>query len=96
MEIRTKGLGGERLRKVIIKADSEYLVKGMTEWVFKWEANGYWTSKGTPVTNSALFRQLHGLIRNLNAFDVEVLFWHVPRSRNKEAVELAGKALRGQ
>ncbi|PCD20109.1 hypothetical protein AU210_016765, partial [Fusarium oxysporum f. sp. radicis-cucumerinum] len=38
--LRTKALGEEPLHKVVIKADSEYLVKGMTEWVFKWETTG--------------------------------------------------------
>lgn len=94
MEIRAKGLGEKQLRMVVIKADSEYLVKGMTEWVFKWETNGYRTSKGRPVTNLGLFRQLHALVRKINASDVEVLFWHVPRDQNKQADELASRALR--
>ncbi|EHK19844.1 uncharacterized protein TRIVIDRAFT_68171 [Trichoderma virens Gv29-8] len=93
MKIRDIGLDGEELHEVVIKADSEYLVKGMTEWIFKWKANGYRTSKGTPVTNSALFQKLEELVGDLNASDVEVLFWHVPRSQNTRADELANKAL---
>lgn len=81
---------------VVIKSDSEYLAKGMTERVFKWQNNGYQTCKGTPVKNWELFKKLDGLIRNLNELDVEVLFWHVPRSRNTEADELASRALRSQ
>jgi ribonuclease HI len=93
MEIlRTRALGGESLQKVVIKADSEYLVKGMTEWVFKWEVNGYRNAKRDPVKNSALFKKLHRLVEDLNASNVEVLFWHVPREMNKEADRLANQA----
>lgn len=96
MDIWSKWSREERLQMVVIKSDSEYLVKGMTERVFKWESNGYRTCKGTPVKNWELLKQLDGLIRNLNELDVEVLFWHVLRSRNTEADELASRALRSQ
>jgi ribonuclease HI len=39
---------------VTIKADSEYLVNGMTEWILKWEKNGYTNAKGTRVVNREL------------------------------------------
>jgi len=91
--IQSHKVGGEDLRQVIIKADSEYLVKGMTDWVFKWEKNGYTTAKGKPVTNARLFRELLSLVAELNELNVEVLFWHVPRAYNEEADALAGAAL---
>ena len=81
------------LNAVIIKSDSEYLVKGMTEWVRKWEDNGYLTAKGKPVGNADLFQQLVGMVQFLAAEGVEVLFWHVPRKFNEEADELANRAL---
>jgi ribonuclease HI len=92
--LQTKALGEDPLHTVVIKADSEYLVKGMTEWVFKWEVNGYKNAKRDPVKNSALFKKLHGLVEALNTSNVEVLFWHVPREMNKEADKLANKAFR--
>ncbi|CZR35881.1 uncharacterized protein FPRO_03859 [Fusarium proliferatum ET1] len=90
--LRSEVLGEDSLHKVIIKADSEYLVKGMTEWVFKWEVNGYKNAKRDPVKNSTLFQKLQSLIEALNASNVEVLFWHVPREMNKEADKLANQA----
>jgi ribonuclease HI len=90
--LRTNALGEDPLHTVVIKADSEYLVKGMTELVFKWEVNGYKNAKGDPVKNSALFKKLNGLIEVLNTSNVEVLFWHVPREMNKEADRLANQA----
>ncbi|CAG9953925.1 unnamed protein product [Clonostachys rosea f. rosea IK726] len=93
IEIQGCGVEGEALHQVVIKSDSKYLVEGMTEWVFKWEGNGYRTCKGVAVTNSALFKELEILIGRLNKLGVEVLFWHVPRSYNKQADELANLAL---
>ena len=77
------------LNKVVIQSDSEYVVKGMTEWIFKWKKNGYKTSKGSTVANAELYKAIEQEIHQLNALDVEVLFWHVPRSRNEEADALA-------
>lgn len=93
MEIQAHRPEGGPLHQVVIKSDSKYLVQGMTEWVFKWEGNGYRTSKGTAVTNSALFMELEMLIGKLNELGVEVLFWHVDRRYNKQADELANRAL---
>lgn len=94
LAIQSQGIQGETLHQVIVKADSEYLVKGITDWVFKWEHNRYRTSRGTPVLNASLFRRLQGLVQELNALNVEVLFWHVPRERNKQADMWANMALR--
>jgi ribonuclease HI len=93
MEIQRLRLEEEKLYQVVIKSDSQYLVNGMTNWVFKWETNGYQTSKGTPVVNSALFKQLGMLIGQLNKLGVEVLFWHVSRRYNEQADKLANMAL---
>jgi ribonuclease HI len=92
--LQTKALGEDPLHTVVIKADSEYLVKGMTEWVFKWEVNGYKNARRDSVKNSELFKELHKLVKVLNTSDVEVLFWHVPREMNKEADRLANQAFK--
>lgn len=85
-------LKGARLGEVVVKADSEYLVKGMTEWIFKWKMNGYKTAKGVSVTNAALFQAIDAKVTEMNGDGIEVLFWHVPRARNEEADELANAA----
>lgn len=83
------------LLQVVIKTDSGYLAKSMTEWVFKWKKNGYRNARGLPVTNKKEFQDLDVLVRYLYKLDVEVLFWHVPRERNREADKLANMALDG-
>ena len=87
-----KGTFAVGAAKVVIKADSAYLVKGMTEWIFNWRENGYTNAQDFPVFNADLFRSIDQQIIELNNAGVEVLFWHVLRSRNKEADRLANDA----
>ncbi|PYH64364.1 ribonuclease H-like protein [Aspergillus vadensis CBS 113365] len=58
------------------------LVRGMTEWIFKWKANGWTTAKGLP-----------RYVKVLEDEQVIVQFWHVPREYNQEADKLATPAL---
>lgn len=85
-----------RLRRVVIKADSAYLVNAMTDWIFKWKDNGYINSRGLPVTNAGLFRQLEDEVQALNAMDVEGQFWRRLRGENADADRLANAALDGE
>ena len=41
-------------------SDSQYLVKGMSEWIRGWKARG-WKRKGGPIENLELWRQLDGI-----------------------------------
>ncbi len=51
-------LAGKHQRmRVLLVSDSEYLVKGMREWVPAWKARG-WTRKGGPIENLPLWQQL--------------------------------------
>ena len=83
---------GLPLEVVIIKTDSEYVINGMTDWIFKWKHNGYRDAKGQPVTNPALFQELDAMTLALNDLGVVVLFWHVPREQNLEADALVNAA----
>lgn len=42
---------------VVLHTDSEYLKKGMTEWMSKWRRNG-WKTRAGPVKNVDLWQQL--------------------------------------
>lgn len=63
-----------RLHHVVIKTDSEYVSRGMNEWIWKWEANGYMNAKGRAVVNADLFRAMQQETAWLNARDVHVDF----------------------
>lgn len=62
-----------RLRHVVIKTHAEYVVKGMTEWISKWEANGYTNAKGGEVVNADLFKLIERRILALNNNRVHVI-----------------------
>ncbi|GAM37814.1 ribonuclease [Talaromyces pinophilus] len=84
--------GQRDLRMVVIKSDSEYLVKGMTEWILKWKENGYRNAKGAEVVNAKLFERLEVLYSELVNRGVWTLFWKVERERNRQADRLANRA----
>jgi ribonuclease HI len=44
--------------RVTITTDSQYLVKGMTEWIAGWQRKGWCNSKKEPVVNRDLWEQL--------------------------------------
>ena len=44
--------------RVIITTDSQYLVKGMTEWISGWQKKGWRNSKKEPVMNKDLWELL--------------------------------------
>jgi ribonuclease HI len=80
---------GKRLSALLV-SDSEYLVKGMREWVPGWMARG-WTRKGGTIENLELWRLLMDSARRH-----EVQFtWvrgHQGHAKNEYANDLAVKA----
>ena len=44
--------------RVTVTTDSQYLVKGMTEWLSGWQRNGWKNSKKDPVVNRDLWEAL--------------------------------------
>lgn len=70
-----KSLKADKRWKVQVVSDSEYLVRGMTEWLPGWIARGWrrgGKATGQPVKNEDLWRTLHELT---GRFDVT--FTHV-------------------
>ena len=50
--------------QVQITTDSQYLVKGMTEWIEGWQRKGWRNSKKEPVVNKDLWEQLLSLTKS--------------------------------
>lgn len=80
------------LHTVVIKSDSAYVVHGITDWVHKWERNGWKNCKGQHVANYEGWQILDHLTRKLEE-DICVKFWLVPREQNVEAEEAARSGL---
>ena len=51
----------KRPSSVVITTDSQYLVKGMTEWIGGWQRKGWINSKKEPVVNRDLWEHLLAL-----------------------------------
>jgi ribonuclease HI len=89
------GLGALRERcRVAFTSDSQYLVKGMREWLPGWIARG-WKRKAGPIENEDLWRALADAARR---HDVE---WHWVRGhaghpQNEYANHLATRAAKEQ
>lgn len=62
LEALKKGFSGS----VIIHTDSQYVQKGMTEWIFNWKKNGWKTAAKKPVVNQELWQQLDALSQQFN------------------------------
>lgn len=83
---------GDRVQ-VKIHTDSQYVKKGITEWIRRWMANGWQTSAKKDVKNRDLWERLLSLSRQ---FDIE---WRWVRGHhgidlNEECDRLVQEAIR--
>jgi len=93
MTAAIKGLGQlSRSCKVILTTDSQYLRKGITEWIINWKKRGWKTAAKKPVKNVDLWKQLDDLVK-----DHDVTWnWvkgHSGHPENEKADELANKGI---
>ncbi|KAI4141441.1 MAG: hypothetical protein L6R39_005329 [Caloplaca ligustica] len=80
-------------RNWIIATDSEYVVKGVTEWLPAWKQNNLRTNRNTVPANLDLFLYLdEELTAAEMKLNVKIGFWHVRREYNRIADGLAKKA----
>ncbi len=91
--LRTLSKKGARLR-VLVVSDSQYLVKGMREWVSSWSARG-WKRKEGPIENLELWKEL---LASSRLHDVQWTWvrGHQGHAKNEYANDLAVKAAREQ
>ena len=48
---------------ITLTTDSQYVVKGMTEWLKDWKSRGWKTAAKKPVANQELWQQLDDLVQ---------------------------------
>lgn len=78
--------------QVTVTTDSQYVVKGMTEWIRGWQAKGWQNSKKEPVLNRDLWEEL------LKAAGPHKISWawvrgHAGHTENERCDELAREAI---
>lgn len=80
--------------QVVLHVDSQYVLKGMTEWLPGWKARGWKTASKEPVKNVDLWQRLDALV-NSGGHQIE---WRWVRGHNgdpgnERADELANQGV---
>ena len=78
---------------VELVSDSQYVLKGLTEWRKGWERKGFRNAKGEPVANLPLWRKLFALA-DARKVSVRWVRGHNGDLHNERVDGLANKALR--
>ena len=77
---------------VLITTDSQYLVKGMTEWIQGWIRKEWVNSKKEPVLNRDLWERLLALSK-VHSLEWNWVRGHNGHSENERCDELARRAI---
>lgn len=77
---------------VILTTDSQYVRKGITEWIKNWRKNNWKTAQKKPVKNADLWQQLDELANSHN-IDWRWVKGHSGHPDNERADELANQAI---
>lgn len=78
--------------RVIITTDSQYVVKGMTEWIQGWQRKGWQNSKKEPVLNRDLWEKLLEQTQR-HTVDWKWVRGHAGHPENERCDQLAREAL---
>ena len=78
---------------VVIFTDSKYVKNGITEWIKKWELNGWKSANKKPVKNKDLWIQLNNLCQK-NKIVWKWVKGHSTNKYNNLADELASQAIK--
>ena len=78
--------------QVTLATDSQYLVKGMTEWINGWIKKGWKTASRQPVKNKKLWQELHDLSKKHEITWVWVK-GHAGHPENERCDQLANEAM---
>lgn len=89
-----------RPETITIISDSEYVIKGMNEWVDKWMANDWKTATNKPVSNETFWRDILSRLRFFKDLSrpPKIIWQHTKRNVFPEQAEcdkLAKEAVKG-
>lgn len=79
-------------RHVELHTDSEYVMKGITQWIHGWKRNGWKTKSREPVKNVELWQRLDEA-RQRHQIDWRWVRGHAGHAENERADELARDAM---
>jgi len=78
--------------QVVLTTDSQYVRKGITEWIFNWKKNNWRTAAKKPVKNADLWRELDELVAR-HEVTWEWVKGHSGHPENELADELANRGI---
>lgn len=96
MELMAAIQGLESLKRpcrVILTTDSQYVRKGITEWMVNWKRNGWKTASKKPVKNAGLWQRLDRA-RQRHEVSWDWVKGHSGHPENERADQLASEAAR--
>ena len=82
----------KRPSQVRVYTDSQYVQKGISEWVHKWKRNGWKTAGKEPVKNADLWKELDEL-RGRHEVEWHWVKGHAGHPENERADALANKGI---
>ncbi len=82
----------KRSCRIKLYTDSEYVRKGMTEWIQGWQRRGWKTADGKPVKNVELWQRLDAL-RKLHEVEWHWVKGHAGDPGNERADALANRGV---
>jgi len=95
MELMGAISGLEALTKeseVVLTTDSQYVIKGITEWMDGWKSRGWKTAAKKPVKNEDLWRRLDKACQP-HEIDWQWVKGHSGHEENDRVDQLANKAI---
>jgi ribonuclease HI len=60
-----RNLAGEAFSRITIACNSEYVVKGISQWILKWRKNGWKMTSRSPAANQDLWKKLEVKFREM-------------------------------
>jgi len=77
---------------ITLHTDSQYVLKGITEWITGWKAKGWKTASKAPVKNVDLWQQLDAA-RTIHEIDWRWVRGHAGHPGNERADQLANRGV---
>ncbi len=78
--------------EIVLHTDSQYVQKGITEWIHNWKARGWKTASRSPVKNADLWRELDEA-QARHKIDWRWVKGHAGHDGNERADELANRGV---
>ncbi len=80
-------------RSIVLRTDSQYAQKSLTQWIHNWKRNGWQNSSGQPVSNQSLIKEISRRMEDFKDLKIEWVEGHAGEELNERADELAVRAV---